>query len=879
MLCVGFVVTEVRVAVIVRVQSAELSSVQRFVLRLIGDWGAGCERVGGVALLGCPLPRPRRRSSTVVDLLVWTPYGCTLVVLADFGSVQHGVLETPADSRWQVGEGAADVRTGSGTVNPLLRARRQRAELAGIFHRHGVPEHIDVLVVLIPKTGSRITWARPPQEVSEEMIMVRIGRSADFTAYFERPSGRGQSWDAAAIARAFTALGVPLSAPEPAEAEAEGFAVAGYDSAIGTPGPADSAADRLRISNIPLFGSTRRRPAQPDTGFGSPGRNISGPTGWRVRGDAELGPADSYEESVGQEAVGRMPSADAEAVFRHADTVVDLPGGLPRVASAEHQGDSDAALGSDGSGTINAGELDEEAGVGPKRLPVESVDTERAAGEMDNAAETETGDRGYGSRPAAVLPGSLRAAREFADDFRGPAGGPQRSAGDLSGAVEESRGPASGSPGSARESWGRAGGLPGAVEGSRGLAGGSSAPVEESRGGGAESRGLPGDLPGAVGESREPVGQVPEDAGASSGFGTVGTPSWRPGRVVQGRDGHERSLRTVAPPADDAANPDLAAAASMDGGVRPAVEKSGNAGEVSFSEGAAGRASEQQEVGTAERGADRSRRIPAGVRRGVAGVRRAPARIRDRVTVARAPGNRRKTERARPATRRPTPEPGWPAETAGGPENGTGGRRRGARYALVAGAAGVVLAALAGTVFAASGSARFDLAEYGALCQGGEGSTVAAPYSAAGPRPVYLAGELSEITAFGPSPVWHPADARSVQLVACVSEVRLGTLVQTCQYQPAPGRPVGRTLNLFSKVYRLSVYEARTGARLAAVELTGEQFAADPAVTEPDACRAAAGAPEEGLPGRRHSRLSQQQIQDALTPLVAPAASGIRAAR
>ncbi|MFI5720265.1 hypothetical protein [Nocardia sp. NPDC051750] len=193
--------------------------------------------------------------------------------------------------------------------------------------------------------------------------------------------------------------------------------------------------------------------------------------------------------------------------------------------------------------------------------------------------------------------------------------------------------------------------------------------------------------------------------------------------------------------------------------------------------------------------------------------------------------------------------------------------------------AAAALAAVAGTVFAASGFARFDVAEYSALCSGGSGTTVAAPYTAGGPSPVYLAGGLAEATTFGPSAVWHPVDAATVQLVACVSEVRLGELVRTCQYPPVPGQPVGRTLNLFAMVYRLTVYEARTGNRLAAIEIAGDRFATDPAVTEPDRCRAATGAPEDGLPGRRHSRLSHQQVQEAIGPFVAPPPPSIRAAR
>ena len=193
-------------------------------------------------------------------------------------------------------------------------------------------------------------------------------------------------------------------------------------------------------------------------------------------------------------------------------------------------------------------------------------------------------------------------------------------------------------------------------------------------------------------------------------------------------------------------------------------------------------------------------------------------------------------------------------------------RVAGVRHAVTLAVAGVVVAAVGATVFAGTGFARFDMAEYGALCEGGAGVPDAAPYTANGPSPVYLGQDLAQRTIFGPSAVWHPRTPAAVQLVACVSEGHRGALVRTCRYGPGPGQPVGRTLNLFTRGYRLTVYQARTGERVADVELTGEQFAPDPAVTDPDPCREAAGAPEDGLPGRRYSRLAPQQIEAALAP-------------
>ncbi len=786
--CVGFVVTGVGVAVIVRVQSAELSSVQRFLLRLIGDWGAGSERIGGIALLGCPLPRPRRRSTTVIDLLVWTPHGCTLVVLADFGSVQHGVLETPPGGRWQVGERAADLRTGSGTANPLVRARRQRTELAAIFRRHGVPEQIDLLVVLIPKTGSRITWARPPQEPGEDTIMVRIGQSADFTEYFERPPGRVVRWRAADLARAFPALGIPLSAPAPEESAAEGFEVTADDTMARLPAAADSAAGRLRRTGFPLFGGSGRRTAQPVDavelpGSGPHGRIVHGRTGWTEHDSVVpvTGPAGARDEHADRAAASRVHPGDRGPVSDGATAPPAAPSGPPHSRVGEVASRSADAAAS----------------------PVEPTWPAEEPLSYSSATDTSVAQDCAGEVPAAQAP----AADVPADQSL--------------------------------------------------VAQDSTDDVPEER----RSR-----LRSAQRFSDQGPGPAPA-AAADTRFGWPAGSGWTRGL-------RERHPRTSAEVTEDASRRSSrgASVAGADSPVSAGQSRTG--GEISRPAATTGSPAEQPQSRTRGRGTLESARGAVGVRRRSTGVRKATGRWRDPGRIVRSTAGPWRPEHEQPVVGPRASgqrEAGRPGEKAGG--------GRGARYAAAVGAAGAVLAVVAGTVFAASGFARFEVAEYGSLCRGGGGTTVAAPYSAAGTSPVHLAGALSEVTAFGPSAVWHPVDARSVQLVACVSEGQLGSLVRTCQYPPAPGHPVGRTLNLFAMGYRLSVYEARTGNRLAAIDLTGEQFAADPAVTEPDECRAATGAPEDGLPGRRHSRLSHRQVQHALAPFVTPSAAHIQAAR
>lgn len=687
--CAGFVVTEVGVAVIVRVQSTELSSVQRFVRRLISDWGPGAERMGGVALLGSPPPRSRRRAAPDTDLLVWTPYACTLVVLADFGSVQHGVLTTGPTGRWQLGDGVADLRTGKATPNPILRGRKVRNELAALFRRHGLSEHIDVLVVLIPKTGSRISWTPPPPEDGIETVLVRIGRSEGLAEYFERAAAGPVRWRGEDLAQAFEILGVSRYLPDPDALDEEGFAFApggaagiraasGASSEAVTWGESSSVAAIAAASALPreqgvtgdFATSPRGASAERDAGSAPPIRDSDAPPAPTVTSDPppERG-GTTPETDKGSADSGESPSGD------------------------EHRPESDAAS--------SAG--------------MRAADTS-ARGRINSDQRVSGPEHGVG-RPAA---------RESA--VRGAATGRGRGEGVSGGAAAE--------PG--------------------------------QRLGGSASRSL-------------------------------------------GRGGPDFA--------------DTAAAPESDHGHR---------------------------IGD---------RVPARIRQGLAGLREVPARAR------------RAASGPRPAARPPR-EP-WEGRAFGEPAR----RGKNLRYPAALGVAGVALAAVTATVFAASGFARFDVAEYGALCAGGEGNPAAAPYSAAGPSPVYLGGDLPEYTAFGPSAVWRPIDSGAVQLVACVGQERRGELVHTCQYPPAPGQPVGRTLNLFTAVYRLTVYEARTGSRLAAMEITGDEFGTNPAAAEPDPCRAATGAPEDGLPGRRYSRPSHQQIEQALTPFVAPASQRIRAAR
>lgn len=911
-------VTEVGVAVIVRVQSAELSGVQRFVLRLLGDRGRGTGRIGGVALLGGALPRPRRRSAVEIDLLVWTAHGCTLVVLADFGSVQHGVLETPPGGRWQVDDRAADLRTGSGTMNPLARGRKQRAELEAVFRRHGLPEHLDVLVVLIPKTGSRITWTAPPQEAGEETIMVRIGQSASLPEYFERPPTGAVRWRAADIAQAFETLGIPLSTPDADELAAEGFAVAGNGSAGGTlPAPMPPARTRpARRLTFPGFAGSGRTSTRQGGGASA----LAGPAGPEPADEPRIeqqlsvtgtgpsfaGPASSRRRDAAGASVfpGRTGSEPVEE-FRTAPPFPTIGSGpvSSQVGRAAHDGATrPEPSGWQPSLGAAAGQTDLRPGrtgaAAPRQVSDASARESVAPGRKTNDPQSTAPERSAVAGrpgPGAQQPPDAETADRAASPDRltardkpaGPGRSPERDQPAVPGRSSERDRPAE--PGRlAKQGRSVDPGLPGEPDQlvAQDKPGKQDRPAQPDNPGEPDQLGNPGrsgepdqlgnlDRPGESDRAEEPVSGVSgrsrraaEHPVRSSLAAASTRPPRQPGVVGLG-DRRGRSRRAATPAAEG--SPGRISAAAGAGVPKQRDDSTVPAGEVTTGGEVAGPhrpavvPAGSSVPGTSARKPWRTVRTPAGVRRGFVRLRQAPARARDRVVAARPVGNPSGPERGRPA---------GVARAAGTTSGG-----RGARYAIAVGVAGAALAAVTGTVFAASGFARFDVAEYGAVCQGEGGTTVAAPYAASGPSPIHLAGELSEFTPAGPAAVWRPVDARSVQLVACVSEVGLGELVRTCQFPPAPGQPVGRTLNLFAMAYRLSVYEARTGNRLAAIDLTGERFAVDPAVTDTDVCRAATGAPEDGLPGRRHSRLSQQQVQRALASFADPDAPQLRAAR
>lgn len=639
---------------IIRVPDTEtLSGVEKFIHRLVTEWGPGDARVGGVAVFDCPLPRPRRGRSTtsVADLVVWTPHSCTVVAIRGFGSVQHGPLAVRGTGRWLVGDRPADLAVSKSAPNPLSQAYKQAAELRNRFRQHGLADEIEILVVLVPKTGSRITWDGTSPEPGSEIVLVRIGQSTALTEYFRRPRPRPVRWRVEDVIRAFEVLDLDEHLPAPEELVVEGFPT--------------SMPGRDLAPNIDKDPAVRTGVLEP--------------------------------VAVGTETVG----ADAGG-YDEASAVVPAP--LP---------DNDALWAAtevrrnDAEPSVSGRETEDEVGAAPADDDGGASETTGVAAESDPKEEFGPDVASSRPTPSPALPSNKAVSSA-------PPGGEV-----VSSAMADT--------------------------------------VSDTGAGAAASRYRTVDALVARKKTTEPSAAAV--TGLSTGTG--------PGR------GDLRATSTGSTrrhPTDTETKP------------HPAPYR--------------------------ERPLDRAAGWP------VIGV----------------------------ALRRPV-------------------------ALLTAGV--LVVVALVASAFAASGIARFDIEEYEWMCAEPRGFTTAAAYTSTGPSPVYLAGDLWTAGIAG-SPVWRPEDPSSVQLIACLSSTRTGTLVRTCQYAPTGGSPIGRTLNLFRGVHRVTVYEARTGRLLAGVEVDGERFSADPVSTETDICRAAEGAPDDGLPGRRYGRLSQRQVRDVLDPLVRP---------
>lgn len=140
------------------------------------------------------------------------------------------------------------------------------------------------------------------------------------------------------------------------------------------------------------------------------------------------------------------------------------------------------------------------------------------------------------------------------------------------------------------------------------------------------------------------------------------------------------------------------------------------------------------------------------------------------------------------------------------------------------------------------------------MCEKPRAFPQAAARSAAAPHPVYVDGywdvRENHPERFGPGEldVWDPTDPAKVQVVACIRAVGRGEFVKRCDYTASgeglngpldggPDTPTGNySVNLYKTNFLLTLYEARTGRRIAGAQFAGDRFGAEEEESRADPC-------------------------------------------
>lgn len=141
----------------------------------------------------------------------------------------------------------------------------------------------------------------------------------------------------------------------------------------------------------------------------------------------------------------------------------------------------------------------------------------------------------------------------------------------------------------------------------------------------------------------------------------------------------------------------------------------------------------------------------------------------------------------------------------------------------------VVAGGVAGVVLATR--EPFHVTDYAAMCAKPRPFEQAARRGTTGPHPVFLAADWVRPQP-GEEAVWEPTDPATVQLVACSVTKGKGDLIKSCRYAVSgdlfdegdvDGIPEF-TSDLYRGLYRLDLYEARTGALVASKDIDGDWF-------------------------------------------------------
>ncbi|WP_410872229.1 NERD domain-containing protein [Nocardia sp. A7] len=771
-------------------------------------------RAGGIAVFRCHVPESRG-GSVEVDSLVCTPQSVTIVEVKGFTARQEGTLATPPNGPWTIDGEPAALYHAVRVPNPFVQVRRQVFAAKSLLQQAGIFGWVNAVIALVAQPGTEITIEETRIADGYRAVLVDRDDAGALHDYFQAESGRTVRLSIDDVTRVFAALNLGHLLPSSDELKSQGFPAA-LDPAT-TSRPAAPTAVEL---GTPAGTEVSATPAGPTGSSQTATPAFLAAIDRLAHRSRPARPEEPTTPIVAEEVV---ESPTASAAF------TDIPADDPDVPAK-----SATEVGSRGESaadpeTSNPAVAESVPPHDPSPNPIASdavAHHEPGAGARvaGDQKPSETTDRS----PSAVAAGAPadgevaepphRASESVVSLSKSPAGTEADSIGDP---------PADG---------------PATSAGSSKLRQGPATENDDSAAG----------TPAAAGVGGPTVG-AGTALGAAAALGTA---------AALGAAAASSSARS-APPTRSAAAAGSAtpAGSAVAGSATPAGSAVADGSTTAAGSGETGSWSTPSTASS----------IPAVARPHRPAEPEAPPENSEHWSdwVERDRTPRRPTLSARwRAWRRRGNGPSLRERWHNRPVRERTAPRRG--LSVGPGVALLLFIALFGAGFfaiTAVQASRFEMSDYDRMC--GEDKKPfpdAAPYQREGARPIYLSGELTAMVDPVDPAAWNPHDPSTVQLIACMKQLELRDLVQTCQYEPSPGTPIGRTVNLFRATYEIAVYELHTGREVAKATMLGERYSADPSNTDPDRCRAAADA--DDFLGRRLGQPSSAQLTGFLAPLV-----------
>ncbi|MEU7630486.1 NERD domain-containing protein [Nocardia sp. NPDC049220] len=158
-----------------------------------------------------------------IDAAVWTPRGLTVLEVHGFLRRQSGVLSTPVEGPWKIGDAVVDL-DGEGSGSPSDRVEHGIYAVKHMLQRAlQDPGHICGAVVLVPFRGAVVRPARTNLRPGLDVVVGNVADATELRIYLEGFSAGPRSWTADRVIGACDALGLADLAPSRAELLDSGF--------------------------------------------------------------------------------------------------------------------------------------------------------------------------------------------------------------------------------------------------------------------------------------------------------------------------------------------------------------------------------------------------------------------------------------------------------------------------------------------------------------------------------------------------------------------------------------------------------------------------------------------------------------------------------